>query len=180
MKIIVDDEEVLEIPLLRRPVLTESPKIVTPEIVGRKPGGSNKTVLEKTLIGIDGALSDIPQNQLARIHNVTQAEVSIHSRAVDRTNVDTQKTDEELKTVINQAKYKIADVATTKLMSALNLFKPEYLDQKDLPVAAKNMALIVEKVSQNFQGDGAGNVNFIVYAPRTRAEDTFDVIEVSE
>ncbi len=179
MKIIVDDEEVLEIPLLKRPIRDNNVTIVTPEKVGRKEGGQNKTELEKTLIAVDGAVSGISQNQLSRIHNVTQAEVSIHSRAVDRTNIEGRKTDPELKAIINQAKYNIADVATAKLMDSLNLFQPKYLDQKELPRAALNMANIVEKVSQNFEGDRGGNVNFLVYSPRTREEDSFEVIDIS-
>jgi hypothetical protein len=180
MKIIVDDEEIVEVPLLKRPSLLPSAKIISPESKGRKEGGTNKTQIEKELIALDGALSiDMSQKEIAKIHNVTTTEVSNHSRGFDRSNIDTRKNDIELKAVINQAKYQIADVATAKLMESLNLFQPRYLEQKELPIAAKNMAIIMEKVSQNFEGE-KNNVNFIVYAPRMRSEDSYDIIEVTE
>ena len=179
MKILIDDEEIQEIPVLPMPSIDKSGVVIMPAKIGRKSGGENKPKLEKELIALDATLSDIPQTQLAKIHSVSQTEVSLHSRAIDRSTIDDRKTDIELKGLINQKKYKIADQATAKLMQSLDLFQPEYLDQKDLPSAAAKMASIVEKVASNFETPGS-QVTFNVYTPRARDESSFEVIEVIE
>lgn len=179
MKLILDDEDIKEIPVLPMPEVNHDGIVIMPERVGRKTGGENKAKLEKEIIALDATLSDVSQTQLAKIHNVTQTEVSLHSRALDRSTIDDRKTDQELKSLINQKKFKIADSATAKLMQSLDLFQPEYLDQKDLPGAAMRMASIVEKVAANFETQGT-QVNFTVYSPAARSEESFEVIEVIE
>ena len=179
MKILLEDSEIKEIPVLPLPSVSKDGIVTVIPSRGRKEGSNNKTQLEKEIIAIDATISDSSQKQLARVHGVSQTEVSIHSRAIDRSAIDDRKTDQELKSLINQKKFKIADVATAKLMQSLDLFSPEYLDQKDLPGAASKMASIVEKVASNFE-QHAPTVNFHVYSPQAREESSFDVIEVVE
>jgi len=182
MNILIEESDVKEIPILPLPEIEiTTGRVIIPPALGRRPGTIDKTHLEKEIIALDANFSGLSQTEVARIHGVTQPEVSIHSRGVDRTNLDGQNVDKEIRTLINQTKHKIADRATTRLMESLDLFNPSALEQKDLPSAAMKMAGVVEKVTQGFEGDGNRlAVQFNIYAPRVRSEDSFQVIEVSE
>lgn len=180
MKIFIDDEEIKEIPIFQVPTVIDG-TIVIPDALGRKKDKPNKSQLQKEIIALDTVDSRLSQKSLAQIHGITQTEVSIHGRAIDRSNIDGRKSDNELKDLINAKKYSIADAATSRLMESLDLFNPTALDQKDLPAAASKMAAIVERVTQGFEGAQTGpQILFQVYAPRTRSEDTYDVIVVDE
>lgn len=172
MKIIVNDDEPLEIPLIKRPI-TEG-RVEVPKPIDRR---ENLTNLEKKIIAIDAVESNLSQKDLADIHGVTQPSISVISRAHNVSNIDTRKTDSNLKAVINQSKFKIADLATSRLMTALDLFDPAEIKQSELPDAANKMAAIVERVTQGFEGQQANQVNFIVYAPRMRSEESYEVVE---
>jgi len=197
MKLLIDDDDIIEIPLLSRFARSSEEKkapdsrvpaseevkeaeIVVPPKLGR-PGDKKIDSLTKELIAVQSAVMGVPQTQLARIHGTSQAEVSINKNGNDRTNRAQRKENEKIREVINHAKYRIADRATAKLMTSLELFDPERLDQKDLPNAAKSMAHILEKVTQDFEGqERASGPTFHIYAPRSRSEESFQVIDVRD
>jgi hypothetical protein len=83
-------------------------------------------------------------------------------------------------TVIENAREKIANTATEKLLASLEFFVPATLDQKELPGAALKLATIVEKVNQGFTQAEKNGPRFIVFSPRMKAEDAFDIIQVNE
>lgn len=174
MKLIIDDNEIELISPLK-----EKPKavVITEEKSGRKEGGNNKTELEKEIIALDAIGNN--QKAVAAVHGVTQTEVSIHSRAVDRSNLEGQQTNEELKTVINQRRYNIADKATSRLFETLDLFNPENIESHKLPAAAAALATVVDKIAPADNGN-TQNVIFQVFSPRMVKEESFEVIEVSE
>ena len=174
MKLILDESELELLPINNN----GKGRVILPEVLGRREGSKNKSDLEKEIISIDSALSGVRQKNLAEIHNVSQAEVSIRSRAIDRTNIEGRKIDSEVLLRINQAKFNIADSATAKLMQTLDIFEPNQLEQKNLPSAAVQLASVVDKMSG--ERDSGSNINFVVFAPRMRSEDSFDVIEVIE
>ncbi len=185
MKIIISDDELKE---RMKPPLSDLiegdvrlPKVITPPELGRPEGAKNIDPITRELIALDGAFGSLPQTSIARVHNVAQSEVSFLSKGYDRTNVDERKVDENLQTSITQRKFGIIDTATTKLMETLDLFDPNYIEQKQLPEAANKIASVVERL------EGRGNINqnapsvqFHVYAPRTRHEDQYEVIVVNE
>jgi len=185
MKMIISDEELKERMRLPLPTLIDGvlqlPDIIIPPELGRPVGGENKDELSKELIALDGAFGLSTQKEIAKIHNSTQTEVSFLSRGFDRSNVDERKVDEDLTSVINQRKYGIIDKATSKLMETLDIFEPSALDQKHLPQAAQQMASVVERLEGRGNiGQSGPAVQFHIYAPRTRHEDQYEVIQVNE
>lgn len=185
MKIIISDDELKDKMRLPLPSLLENgnlklPDIVVPPELGRPEGSTNKDQVTKEIIALDGAFGSNGQKAIARIHGVTQPEVSFLSKGFDRTNVDTRQENEELKTTINQVKHKIVDRATCKLMEALDIFEPSALDQKQLPSAMVSVASVIERMENKGPTSAIAPVNFHIYAPRTRHEDQYEVIQVNE
>jgi predicted transcriptional regulator len=183
MKLIIDDSELknLSKPSIPLPEIDGSTgEIRIPEILGRPKGGKNLSDLTKELIAYESVNSPLTQKQIAAIHGVTEATVNHLSQGYNTTNIDTRKENEDIKAVLNERKYNIADKATAKLMQSLDLFEPTSLEQLDLPGAALKMASVVQKISENFAEHNNNNIQFIVYAPRMRSESSYETIEVNE
>ena len=169
MKIInTNGKEIKEIPL---PTLGGEGKVLVPEKLGR-PEGKKLNRLEKEIIAVHSNLG-ADQVKLAEVMGTSQAEVSIIKRGYHQTNLDTRKKDEEIDLIGKQAKHKIVDIATTKLLDTLNLFTPGAIEQKELPGAAQKLASVAEKLTNNGRAEGGNNINFIVYQPRARSEEDF-------
>ncbi len=81
-----------------------------------------------------------------------------------------------------QVRDQISDNARSRLTSALNHLTDDKIDQskaKDIAAIAKDMSVIVK----NMEPDGPviqNNTQVIIYKPRMRDEDEFDVITVNE
>jgi len=186
MKLIIDDSELNEKPIVRLPLpevidgeLVIPGKVVREKELGRPEGTSNKGQLEKELIALDSQNPNLTQKEIARVHGVSQTEVSFLSNGFDRSSIDTRKVNEGVKDVVSSAREKIASLATDKLMKTLETFVPETLDQKDKAGTALKLAGVLEKVSNGFQGNDANRPQFIVFSPRVRREDSYEVIDVS-
>ena len=175
MKLILDDKEIHELPL---PSIDQEGRIVVPEKLGRKKDVPNLPDLTKKLITID-AYSGVSQTSLAKINGISQAEVSILERGIDRTNIDGRQVNEELSLLAKATKHNITDTATAKLMESLDLFEPSALDQRDIPNAAVKLATVVEKLQATGNAQGP-SVTFNVYAPRMMREEQFETIVLNE
>jgi hypothetical protein len=175
MKLIIDDKDLHELPL---PSIDTEGRIVVPPNLGRKKDVPNLPELTKKLITID-ANSGTNQANLAKIHGISQSEVSILERGIDRTNIDGRKVNEELSAIGKTVRHSIADVATAKLMESLDLFEPTHIEQKELPGAAIKLATVIEKINGNGTQHGP-SVTFNVYAPRMMREEQFETIILNE
>jgi predicted XRE-type DNA-binding protein len=184
MKMIISDEELKGKMRLPLPTLVEHvgrlPEIIIPETLGRPEGTENKDELTKELIARDAVSTTLTQKEVALVHNVTQPEVSFLSRGYDRTNIEDRKVNEEVHLAVQQTKHKIIDRATTRLMETLELFEPSALEQKLLPDAATKMASVIERIEGRGNISNQPPVNFHIYAPRTRHEDQYEVINIHE
>ncbi len=185
MKVIISDEELKGRMRLPLPTLVERgegllPDIIVPPSLGRPDDGKKIDGLTKELVAIDGALGISTQHEIARVHGVTQTEVSFLKNGFDRSNIEGRKEDEEIKATVNQVKYNIIDKATCKLMEVLDIFEPTALSQKQLPGAAVQVAGVIERLEGRGSLTHAPNVSFHIYAPRNRHEDQYEVIEVGE
>ena len=96
------------------------------------------------------------------------------------TGIDGRKVNEGVLEVVESAREKIANTATQKLLESLEFFVPATLDQKELPGAALKLASVVEKVQAGFNPTDKNGPRFIVFSPRMKAEEAFDIIEVHE
>jgi len=186
MKIIISDDEVKEIPIPKLPMphvedgeIVLPPEIITEGTPGRKEGSANKTQLEREMIALDSLNPNLSHSEIAQIHGTTQPSVSAIAKGFNTTNHDTRTVNQEVREVIKTAQTKIAEESTKKLLQSLEHFNPLYLDQKDLPGAALKIANVLEKTKSGFTQAEHGP-KFIVYSPRVRGEETFEVVDVQE
>jgi hypothetical protein len=186
MKIIISDDEVKEIPIPKLPMpnVEDGEIVLPPEFInegkpGRKEGVPNKSQLEKELIALDSLNPNLSQSEVAKLHGTSGPSVSSISRGFNTPNIDTRTVNHEVREVIKTAQTRIAEVSTEKLLRSLDHFNPECLDQKDLPGAALKLANVLEKTKSGFNSPEHGP-KFIVYSPRVRGEDTFEVVDVQE
>lgn len=169
MKIISDDP-VEELPL---PIIDIEGRVQVPAKLGR---GATVPRLVKELVAVHTNLG-MNQDEAAKINGISQTEASRLERGVKGQEYD--QVDPEIQLVGQQAKHKIIDLATTKLMKSLNIFEPSALEQKDLPGAAAKLAAVTEKLSGN--ASPINQTNFIVYQPRAKSEADFGpVINVED
>lgn len=90
------------------------------------------------------------------------------------------------KTVITDAKLRIAKKARGKLLKALNLITDEKMEltkAKDLSGIAKDMSAIVKNMDSSMNPDGDESKKgptFIFYCPKMKEEKVFDVVQVNE
>lgn len=159
---IISDEPIEELPL---PTIDSEGKVHVPAKLGR---GEKVPRLVKELVAIHTNLG-MNQSEAAKLNDISQTEVSRIERGVKGREYDQE--DEELKLIGQQAKHKIVDIATTKLMKSLNIFEPSALKQSELPGAAAKLAAVTEKLSGN--AGPINQTNFIVYQPRAKSESDF-------
>ena len=91
----------------------------------------------------------------------------------------------ELRKHNNKVKERIVSKARSRLISSLNHITPEKLQEaklKDVSAVARDMSMIIKNMEpQDVENeDNKPNVNIIFYAPNTRKESEYDVIDVNE
>ena len=127
MKLIIDDDEIKPLPIrLPMPSVGEDGELIIPGIVERAPDkarGDGLNQLEKELIAAD-AVAGIGQKEIARLHGVSQPTVSSLSRGYTTTGIDNRKVNEGVLEVVESARERIANTATAKLLSSLEIFEP--------------------------------------------------------
>jgi len=180
MKIIHEDEIILEKKISLPVPEIHDGEVIVPESLGRKPG-SEISDIKKQLIAIDSVTSGLGQRDIARIHGTSQALVSSIGNGYNTPNIDTRKPNEDVRAVISATRESVARSASSKLLETLDLFNPDSLEQKELPGAALKISSVLEKASQSFSGsDNSTKVAFIVMAPRMRKEEDYGMIDVGE
>jgi hypothetical protein len=135
--------------------------------------GSKRTQIAKFAI----ENPKIKQSDVALLHNVSVPEVAacksgkIGGRPANSLNKDIRSE------LLNSAK----DTALEKLMVALGLLDAEKLasleSAKDIGRFSKDMASVYNSLTAQTQASGA-QVNLIVYAPKSKNEDNFKIVDV--
>ena len=180
MKILLDND--FEIGELKPIVNGPNPKVEivhAPEL-GRKPGAENISPIVKKLAALDSLNTTLDQKDIARIHGITQASVSAFSNGYNVTNKDVRKEIPEIVEILEARKNKIKDVASSKLLDALEFFTPESLKQKDIPTAAARLSGVMKDLEDKKEGEINNRPQFFIFAPRQRDEDSYEVITVNE
>src|SRR5688572_24672281 len=129
---IITDEEIEELPL---PTIDFEGRVELPKKLGRPKEAKNIPRLVEEIAAVE-TNSGVDQIDVARALGITQTSAHNAEKGIDRSNIDDRKEDTDLKTLGQQVKYKITDLATTKLMEGLGIFQMESLEQKEIPGAA--------------------------------------------
>lgn len=168
--------------------LSEQPKEVPAEIIdinrGRGEGNLGvpeslqKVIAEESVIsGRPGALG------LARAFGLSDSSASAYANGSTSTS-SYNKPNATLKNQVENAKRRVARTARQKLSLALSKITDEKLDDvkaRDLAGIAKDMSAVVKNMEPSTIEDPRSNgPTFVIYAPQTRREESFDVVHVSE
>lgn len=124
--------------------------------------------------------SDLSGKEIAKEYNVSQSSVSAYKNGSTSTTSYHQR-DTELNKHVNNVKSEISDNARNRLMMALNEITPDKIKDsklKDVASIARDMS-VVAKNMEPLQGININN-QVVVYRPKLRDEDDFDVITVNE
>jgi predicted transcriptional regulator len=175
MKLIISDEELSK---SIKPII--EPKTDNVEtVVIPKRGHDGKKISEETkvLVALEGSLG-ANQEELSKIHGVSQAAVSYLSRGKDRTNLEGQKDAEGISELIRERKLEMSEKLSNKLLTTLDIFDPRKLDQEYMP---KSIAVMVSALNNLIPGDSVGaGVNFQIFAPQMKTENNYKVVVVKE
>lgn len=118
--------------------------------------------------------------EIAEEYNVSQSSVSAYKHGATSTTTYHNQNNELNKHVSN-VKSEISDNARNRLMMALNEITPDKVRDsklKDIASIARDMSV----VAKNMEPPAGINVNnqVVVYRPKLRDEDDYDVITVNE
>lgn len=152
---------------------------------GRKEGDVNVPDSLRNIIG-DTAVTDGRQEALAlgETFGISPSAVSAYSKGATST---ASYNDTPNKANIDGAKQRIAKRARAKLMLALTHLTTEKLEgakARDIAGIARDMSQVMKNVEPETTGKGGINTGdgptFVFYAPQTREEKTYEVIQVKE
>jgi|SRR6266850_5863365 len=124
--------------------------------------------------------SDLTGVEIAKEFNVSTASVSAYKNGSTSTS-SYNRPDEGLNKFVNNIKTEISDNARSRLLMALNEITPDKIKDtklRDVASIARDMSVVAKNMEPN------ANVNInnqvVVYRPKLRNEDEYDVITVNE
>lgn len=147
---------------------------------GRPKGRKNDTQESRLAVAEDAIV--LGPTKAAEIHNTTISRASLLSDGVVTHGLSS---DEELAPAVQNKKEQVHEKALDIVMSSLGLLENQIgkvFKAKDLASIAANMARIAEKTGgrlSNNPEDNKPKVQVVVYAPRMRGEEEFEVIDIN-
>jgi predicted transcriptional regulator len=154
-----------------------------PKVVDIKRGRGNQLEIPNEIRALvaEEVINGVPAKQVAKAFGISESSISAYKN--DATSTTTyHEPNESLKKSNDGIRDQITDKARGRLMSALDAITDENINNakvKDIASIAKDMSVIVKNmepavpVNQN-------NTQVIIYKPRMRDEDEFDIITVNE
>lgn len=138
------------------------------------PDGLRKVIAEESLLGT-------PSKELQKSFGVSASSVSAYKNGSTSTSSYHER-DEKLNNANNEVRNRIARLTKRKLLSALDKMTDEKLAASkaiDLSSIAKNMSGIMTDMTPVVNNNVTNN-KVLIYAPRMKDEEDFDVIDVRE
>ena len=163
MKLLIEDDEIIE-----KPILVESNDrgLVIRDRTGER--GEGKDELTKEIIANDALI--FGPSSAAKIHGVPASSASKYKDGLDLK--------EDTRSRVLDRKSGIADSAVNKLLESLELFNPSDIEKPlDQVRAAQSLATIVEKMTPNSK-QGENEIHLHLYAPKQRPLKEYAVIDV--
>ena len=139
------------------------------------PEEIRKTIAEEALTG------ELTGKELAIKHSISPSSISAYKVGATST-ASYHQPDNQLKQSVDEVKSEITASARLKLMDALNEITPERISGakiRDIAGIAKDMSAVLK----NTEPVGIGvqlNTQVLVYKPKMRNEDEFEVITVNQ
>lgn len=155
---------------------------------GRREGDKGVPEVLKKIIG-ENALEEgnkTTQEGLSRALGISDSSVTAYKNGATSTKTYNKK-ERNLESFLEMARSKIIKKSSKKLNLALDYITPNSLDGVkpiDLSNIAKNMSAIIRNLEPPVDKNNSNIVNngptFIVYAPKMKTEDAYDVMHVTE
>jgi len=145
---------------------------------GRPKGRINRTHEEREIIAGEALIHG--NDYASRKYGIAPSTISAYTHGATSSASYTEPDDELMKSVSNQ-RLKIAHVAHGKLSEALDQITSDKLASANLRTiasVAQSMSAIVKNMEPEVAPQNSQNINFTFYAPKTRSEDSFDVIDL--
>jgi hypothetical protein len=147
--------------------------------------GEDNTEVPESLRKIIGETALIDNNDeakaLARQFGISDSSVSAYKNGATSTASYNQPS-KELDSHLNNVKVQISDKAKSRLFSAIDALTDDKLGAakpRDLASIAKDMSAVVKNMESD-KSSGTNSPTFVIFAPKMRAEESYDVIQVSE
>lgn len=176
MKILLDDEEV-ERELKKHDIsqITSNDKsqtkVIGPGSTKENHRGEAVNNVIREMAAIDSLV--IGQKKSSELHGLNHNTVSDATRGEISDRVDP-----DLKASVDNQRYKIRDLAVSKLMNTLDLFRPDGLEnQMEVVTAASKLSKVVVDMEAKDNKDKGPQVQVILFNPRQKNESAYDVIE---
>jgi predicted transcriptional regulator len=156
---------------------------IIPKVVDIKRGRGNQLEIPNEIRALvaEEVINGAPAKQVAKAFGVSESSVSAYKHdATSTTSYDTPN--QELAKKNDSVRDAITDKARGRLMSALDAITDENISNakvKDIASIAKDMSVIVKNMEENTPQNQT-NTQVIIYRPRMRDEEDFDVITVNE
>lgn len=119
---------------------------------------------------------------LAGQFGISDSSVSAYKNGSTSTSSYNQPS-EDLNSHLNDVKTQISQKARAKLVSAIDQLTDEKLGSAkavDLSSIAKNMSAVVKNMEVEKNDNSKNGPTFVIFAPKTRPEESYDIINVSE
>ena len=147
---------------------------------GRGEGRLNLDEEQRKEIATLAHTSGLTQEEVAKLTGVSPSQVSAIKNAA--TSTSTYHTpNESLEPHIESIKTQLSNAAQNKMMEAILALSPEKIHGakgRDIAGIAKDMSAIVKNL--NNDGIVINNNKVLVYKPRIKEEDDFDIITINE
>ena len=153
--------------------------VVDQPIRGRKEGDNNVPSSLRSLIAGTHAIEGRPAAlELAREFGISPSSVSAYAKGATSTK-SYDKPKEDILQFIKQRRAKVTKKALRVMTQSLDHITDEALANtkpEDLSKIAKDMSAIIGHMSENNQNNVGNQVNFVLFAPPVKSEDSFDII----
>lgn len=143
--------------------------------------GKEVPVELKKLVASD-SINGVSASELSKQFGISPSSISAYKN--DATSTKTyHEPDAELKESNDKVRTDITNSARSKLLQALETITPEKLNDtkvRDAAGIAKDMSAIIKNLEPESHEKNQLNQQFIFYAPKTKQESDFEVIEARE
>ena len=152
------------------------------EVIDIKRGRGAKVETPESLRKVisECAIDGEPVQEIAKSFDISPSSISAYKHSATST-ASYHNPDKELAQHNSDVRTKITKRATTRIMQAMKHITEDKLRDaklKDVSSVAKDMSAIVKNISPDANGGITINKpQYIIYSPRIRKEDEFEVVE---
>jgi hypothetical protein len=156
----------------------------TAEVIDINRGRGNAKEVPEVIREIisEKAITEGNTGQIAKAFGVSKSSVDAYKNGATST-ATYNKPNEQLKQHNDELRGIISTSARLKLLQALEELTPERISKakiKDIASITKDLSTIARDMDSVNQGKDGNSVKVMVYAPRLRDEEEFEVITVNE